>query len=68
MDARKFLVVDFSYFHEKYLKSPYKSSKIIQKNKNSRLLIMYSNPCGSGIWDLALIPHKIPDYYIIFFI
>ena len=29
---------------------------------------MYSNPCGSGIWDLALIPHKIPDYYIIFFI
>ena len=42
--------------------------KIIQKNENSRLLIMYSNPCGSGIWDLALIPHKSSDYYILFFL
>ena len=42
--------------------------QINRKYEKSRVLIMYLNPRGVGIWDLALIPHKMPDYYIIFFI
>ena len=68
MNLKKFLVFDSSYFHEKYIENDQTSSNIIQKNENSRLLMMYSNPWGVGIWDLALIPHKMPDYFIIFFI
>ena len=56
MNLKKFLVFDSSYFHEKYIEYDQKSSNIIQKNENSRLLIMYSNPWGSefGTWHLSL--------------
>ena len=56
MNCRRFLVFDFSCFHEKYIEYHQNSSNIIQKNENSRLLIMYSNPWGSefGTWHLSL--------------
>ena len=54
-----------STFHV-FMKNTQNIIKHNSKNEKSRLLVMYSNPCGLGIWDLALIPHKMPDYYIIF--
>ena len=38
-----------------------------RENGKSRLLVMYANPCGLGIWDFALLPHKSSDYYILFY-